>query len=78
MILKASIPGVQTTFHQSHDLRILCCICCRFNSFKEAFRRPEGPTLFPRLRLKKEPPSAGISNIEQGTPNVEGRSPSGK
>ena len=38
----------------------------------------QGTTLFPRLRLKKEPPSAGISNIEQGTPNVEGRSPSGK
>jgi hypothetical protein len=23
--------------------------------------------------LKKEPPSAGISNEEQGTPNIEGR-----
>jgi hypothetical protein len=33
--------------------------------------------LFSRLRLKKEPPAAGISNNEQGTPNVEGRRPSG-
>jgi hypothetical protein len=29
--------------------------------------------LFSRLRLKKKPPSAGISNEEQGTPNIEGR-----
>jgi hypothetical protein len=31
------------------------------------------PKLFSGLRLKKEPPKAGISNNEQGTPNTEGR-----
>jgi hypothetical protein len=41
--LKASILGVQTTFHQSHDIRHYAAFHCLFGLFKEAFRRPEGP-----------------------------------
>jgi hypothetical protein len=41
--LKASIPSVQATFHQLHDISAFYCICCQYDSFKEAFRRPKGP-----------------------------------
>jgi hypothetical protein len=40
--MKASIVGLQATFHHLHDIRFRC-IYCQYGSFKEAFRRPEGP-----------------------------------
>ena len=45
--LRASIPGVQSTFHQLHDIQNFRCKYRRVGSFKEAFRRPEGPNRSP-------------------------------
>jgi hypothetical protein len=44
-----------------------------FIFFKISILQQEVATLFSGLRPEKEPPSAGISNEEQGTPNIEGR-----
>jgi hypothetical protein len=73
MKMKASKPVLHKNSNALYDFQHFAAFPAASVQLKKPLGGPKGLRFFQRLRLKKEPPSAGISNEEQGTPNIEGR-----